>query len=149
MLYHNETFSQSISTPHTTHYLAQVETYQRHLTTITYKIAGGGGDDPSVPSSTLRSSARQQNSSSYPAVVPMMLVTKVIKGFVESLFAVLDGMMLLASVQSPVVAGGSAMAKGLGLGGGIDVDLKDSVRHLYFFLFPKSEGCRLLTMFFA
>jgi len=129
MLYHNETFSPSISSLHTTHYLTQIETYQRHLTTITYKIAGGGGDDSSMSSSTSRSSARQQNSS-YPVVVPMMLVTKVIKGFVDSLFAVLDGMMLLASVQSPVVTGGlSATAKGLGLGGGVDVDLRDSVRH--------------------
>ncbi|KJA16657.1 hypothetical protein HYPSUDRAFT_47148 [Hypholoma sublateritium FD-334 SS-4] len=77
----------------TTHYLTQIEVYQRHMTTTAFKLAGGV-----EPASSL-SKASKQNP------VPQIFVSKITKAFLDALYSLLDGMVLLASDESPVVSG--------------------------------------------
>ncbi|TFK20519.1 hypothetical protein FA15DRAFT_673418 [Coprinopsis marcescibilis] len=92
--YHVESWANSSSVPHSTHYLSQIEMFQRHLTTAAYKLAGGV-EPTSGPTSRL---AKQQ-------AIPQSFVTKITKAFLDSLYAVLDGLVLLASDESPIVTG--------------------------------------------
>ncbi|KDR72595.1 hypothetical protein GALMADRAFT_252744 [Galerina marginata CBS 339.88] len=84
--------------PFTTNYLAQIEIFQRHMTTTAFKLAGGLD-----PSSISRST--KQNP------IPQFFVSKITKAFLDALYAILDGLILLASEDSPVVSG-----KGPGIG---------------------------------
>lgn len=78
----------------TTHYLSQMELFQRHLTTAAFKIAGGVD-----LSSTSLAKIQKQNP------VPQAFVSKITKAFMDSLYAFLDGLVLLASDESPIVIG--------------------------------------------
>lgn len=116
-----EAWVSSPSEPFTTHYLAQIEIYQKHLATAAFKLAGGV--DPSPSSSK---PAKQ-------GPVPQVLVTKITKAFLDGIYNVLDGMVLLASNESPIVNGkrpdiANTVLEGLNP---LEVlDLQDSVRKL-------------------
>lgn len=77
-----------------THYLSQIELFQRHLTTAAFKIAGGVDI-----SATSLSKPLKQNP------VPQAFVSKITKAFLDALYAFLDGLVLLASDESPVITG--------------------------------------------
>lgn len=71
----------------TTHYPVQIEVYQRHMTTATFKLANGG--EPTSSSLSLKPS--RQN------VLAPVWITKISKAFLDALCTILDGMFLLAS----------------------------------------------------
>jgi len=78
--------------PFTTHYLAQIELYQRHMTTAAFKLAGGIDATSSI--STTKPSKR--------GPVAPVLVAKITKAFLDSIYAILDGMVLLVSNEPPL-----------------------------------------------
>lgn len=72
-----------------------MEHFQRHLTTAAFKLAGG----VDLSSSVSLSKPVKQNP------VPQVFVTKITKAFLDALYAFLDGLVLLASDESPIVTG--------------------------------------------
>lgn len=92
IFYHLETWRGSTTEPHTTVYLSQIRLFQRHVTTGAFKIAGGVD-----LSSTAVSTSRlvKQNP------VPQTFVSRIAKAFLDTLYAFLDGMVHLASDESP------------------------------------------------
>jgi exocyst complex component 2 len=90
--YHLETWAPSASDPATTVYLVHMETFQRHVTTAAYKIAGG----VDLSSSSLTKQSKQ-------SPIPTAFISKITKAFLDSLYAYLDGMVTLASNEAPPV----------------------------------------------
>ena len=80
--------------PFATHYLCQIEVFQRHMTTSAFKIAGGVEASSSSATRPLKQ---------YP--IPSAFVAKITKAFLDALYAILDGLVLLASDESPIVHG--------------------------------------------
>ncbi|KAF9523252.1 exocyst complex component sec5 [Crepidotus variabilis] len=93
VFYSVEAWVSSPSEPFTTHYLAQVEIYQKHLATSAFRLAGGVEPSPS--------SAKPAKQ----GPVPQVLVTKITKAFLDGIYNILDGMVLLASNESPIANG--------------------------------------------
>ncbi|KAH7869129.1 exocyst complex component Sec5-domain-containing protein [Lentinula edodes] len=81
--HHLEAWVSSPSDPSATHYLTQMELYQRHITTAAYRIAGG------VDSSSLISKGNKQNP------IPAAFVSKIIKAFMDVLYTFLEGLVKL------------------------------------------------------
>jgi len=77
-----------------THYLEQIELFQRQLTTAAFKLAGG----LDLSSSSLVKPSRQHT-------IPQAFVSKIVKAFLDTLYAFLDGLVLLTSDASPIVTG--------------------------------------------
>ncbi|KAG6899205.1 hypothetical protein C0993_012333 [Termitomyces sp. T159_Od127] len=77
-----------------THFANQIELFQRQLTTAGFKLAGG----TDVSASVLARSAKQ-----YP--VSQVFVQKLTKAFVDALYVFMDGLVLLASDESPIATG--------------------------------------------
>ncbi|KAF9482707.1 exocyst complex component sec5 [Pholiota conissans] len=92
--YYTETWVASPTESFTTHYLTQIELYQRHMTTVAFKLAGG------IELSIASAKASKQNP------IPQIFVSKITKAFLDALYSLLDGMVLLASDESPVISGG-------------------------------------------
>ena len=90
VFHHLETWAPSPSDPSSTLFLSQMELFQRHLTTIAYKIAGG----VDLSSTSLTNVSKQ-------TPIPAAFITKIIKAFLDALYAFLDGMINLASDQAP------------------------------------------------
>ena len=87
-LFHNlETWAPDPSHQTTTVYLNQMQTFQRHLTTEAFKIAGGLDLNPSSSKPV-----RQHR-------IAANFTTKIIKSFLDSLYAFLDGLVHLASEE--------------------------------------------------
>lgn len=78
-----------------TRYLSHMEHFQRHLTTTAFKLAGG----VDLSSSISLSKPTKQNP------VPQVFVTRITKAFLDALYAFLDGLVLLASDESPITTG--------------------------------------------
>ncbi|CAA7268400.1 unnamed protein product [Cyclocybe aegerita] len=93
MFYHLESWTVSREEPSATHYLSKFEMFQRHLTTSAYKIAAGAD---------LPSSLSSSKSSRQPAVA-QVFITKISRAFLDALYALLDGLVLLASQESPIL----------------------------------------------
>ena len=91
IFYHLETWVGSTVDPYTTLYLSQMRVFQKQVTTSAFKIAGG------VDLSTAASSSRQTKQN---PVAPEF-VTKIMKAFLDSLYAFLDGLVHLASDELP------------------------------------------------
>ncbi|THH19659.1 hypothetical protein EW146_g1566 [Bondarzewia mesenterica] len=91
IFYHLETWIASSSEPYTTVYLMDMQLFQKHITTCAFKIAGG------VDLSATSSSSRMKQ---YP--IATEFVTKITKAFLDALYAFLDGLVHLASDESPV-----------------------------------------------
>ncbi|RXW20181.1 hypothetical protein EST38_g5679 [Candolleomyces aberdarensis] len=94
IFYHVESWAPSTIIPHSTHYLGQVELFQRHLTTSAFRLAGG-----------VESSSGLGNRPSKQNPIPQVFITKITRAFLDALYAILDGLVLLASDESPVVTG--------------------------------------------
>ncbi|KAF8634820.1 hypothetical protein AX17_004072 [Amanita inopinata Kibby_2008] len=90
IFYYLETWRASANDPSSTRYLVQIELFQRHMTTVAFKIAIGA--DLSSGSSK---PARQNP-------INQTFVHKIAKAFVDALYAILDGLVLLASDESPI-----------------------------------------------
>ena len=74
-------------------YLTQIRTFQRHLTTGAFKLAGGSelSSITTNPSRYIRSS------------VPQIFISKIVKAFLDSLYAFLDGMVHLTSDEPSTI----------------------------------------------
>jgi len=91
-IFHNlEAWVTTRETPSSTRYLSQFELFQRHMTTAAYRIAAGAD----LPSTSLKSSKQ-------PAV-PQVFTSKITKTFLDAIYAFLDGLVLLASEESPLL----------------------------------------------
>lgn len=103
------------------------------MTTVAYKLAGG------VDSSSSLSKPLKQN------LIPQIFVSKITKAFLDALYAFLDGLVLLASDESPIVSGkGPNSLPAEGLSPLELLDLKDGVRYHEF-----SIPFEIVLMFYA
>ncbi|KAG2139268.1 exocyst complex component Sec5-domain-containing protein [Suillus clintonianus] len=116
-MYALESFTPNLSIPSTTLYLAHLESFMRHLATSAFKIAGGISTDSG--SGVLR--VTQQN------VVPPAFTAKITKAFLDAIYAVLDGLVVLVAEEVPPGAG-SIVAAGASEREGKEelIDLRDS-----------------------
>lgn len=94
LFYHLESWISNPAEPSTTHFITQMELFQRQITTAAFKLAGG----VELSSSALSKPTKQNP-------IPQAFITKITKAFLDSLYAFLDGLVLLASDESPIVAG--------------------------------------------
>lgn len=101
VFYHLENWVGSTIDPYTTVYLSQIRAFQKHITTAAFKVAGGVDLSSSSSSS---SRARAQNP------IANEFVTKITKAFLDSLYAFLDGLVHLASDESPTTANGARLS---------------------------------------
>ena len=85
LFHHLETWTLDPTHESTTQYLNYMQTFQKHLTTEAFKIAGGIDLNPSATKPT-----RQHR-------IPATFISKITKSFLDSLYAFLDGLVLLAS----------------------------------------------------
>ncbi|THH07884.1 hypothetical protein EW145_g3080 [Phellinidium pouzarii] len=88
IFHHLETWTPDSAHESTTQYLNQMQTFQRHLTTEAFKIAGGIDFNISAAKVT-----RQHR-------IAVNFTAKITKSFLDSLYAFLDGLVLLASEES-------------------------------------------------
>ncbi|TFY53460.1 hypothetical protein EVJ58_g9441 [Rhodofomes roseus] len=93
IFYHLEEWIGSIADPFTTLYLSKLRAFQKEMSACTFKIAGGVDLSSSAATSSSRLVKRK-------AVAPEF-TSKITKAFLDSLFAVLDGLVHLASDESP------------------------------------------------
>ncbi|KAJ7237307.1 exocyst complex component sec5 [Mycena haematopus] len=91
-----------------THYLTQMELFQRQVTTAAFKLAGGVD---LATTSSLTKPVRQNP-------IPAAFVSKITKAFLDALYAFLDGLVHLASEESPVVTGKMPRTEAAGGPGG-------------------------------
>ena len=88
LFHHLEIWTPDPAHESTTQYLNQMQTFQRHLTTEAFRIAGGIDLNTSVTKPS-----RQHR-------IPQTFTTKITKSFLDSLYAFLDGLVLLASDET-------------------------------------------------
>ncbi|PVG00796.1 hypothetical protein CPB86DRAFT_782356 [Serendipita vermifera] len=86
IFFHLETWEHNPEDRSTTLYLGRMHKFQKHVTTAAYKIASGMTDS---------SSTKQKQ-------VPQEFSNKITGSFLDSLFCFLDGLVHLASDESPV-----------------------------------------------
>ncbi|KAI0646515.1 exocyst complex component Sec5-domain-containing protein [Trametes meyenii] len=96
IFYYLECWVGSTVDAYTTVYLSQMRTFQKQITTSAFKTAGGVDLSSSASSS---SRPTKQNP------IPAEFVAKITKAFLDSLYAFLDGMVHLASDESPTASG--------------------------------------------
>ena len=92
--YYLEAWVLSPSEVSATLHLEQMELFQRHMTTVAFRLAGGVD-----PSATSASKFAKQNP------IPQALTAKVVKAFFDALYALVDGLVILASSKSSTFAG--------------------------------------------
>lgn len=110
--------------PSATHYLDQLELFQRQLATAAFKIAGG----VDLSSSSAMKPLKQNT-------ISQAFVVKIVKAFLDALYAFLDGLVLLASNESPIVTGKRPVmdvVPSLGLNALALLDLMDTVGPVIF-----------------
>ncbi|KAJ3732617.1 exocyst complex component sec5 [Lentinula guzmanii] len=90
--HHLEAWVSSPSDASATHYLTQMELFQRHITTAAYRIAGG------VDSSSLISKGIKQNP------IPTAFVSKITKAFMDVLYGFLEGFVKLVEDEREMAA---------------------------------------------
>ncbi|KAF7349293.1 Exocyst complex component SEC5 [Mycena sanguinolenta] len=102
-----------------THYLTQMELFQRQVTTAAFKLAGGVD---LAAASSLSKPVRQNP-------IPAAFVSKITKAFLDALYAFLDGLVHLASDESPIVTGKMPRTEAAGGPGGSNplelLDMRD------------------------
>ena len=81
--------------PSTTVYLSRMELFQKQITTAAFKVAGG----IDLSSNMTSTKPTKQN------VIAPLFISKITKAFLDVLYAFLDGLVHLASEESPVVTG--------------------------------------------
>jgi len=102
------------------------------MTTAAYKIAAGAELTPHS-SSTIPTLYQQKSRLQKLTVVPQVFVTKISRSFIDALYAFLDGLVLLASDESPIVKEPDKMQPLKGTESAVEMrlyellDLKDAV----------------------
>jgi exocyst complex component 2 len=96
IFYYLESWVPSPADPSATLYLTYIENFQRIVTTAAFKIAGGV-DLSNVTSPTPRTIKQNQLGPTF--------ASKITKAFLDAFYAFLDGLVLLASDESPVMTG--------------------------------------------
>ncbi|KAF8999104.1 exocyst complex component sec5 [Cyathus striatus] len=114
IFYYVEAWISSSTDRVATHYLAQIELFQRQVTTAGFKIAGG----VDLFASTVSKTSKQD-------VIPQAFVSKIVKAFLDSLYAFLDGLVQLASDESPIATGKQLVGEPLPLSGPNMLELLD------------------------
>jgi exocyst complex component 2 len=99
IFYFLEAWVSSSSEPNATAYMFQIQAFQRQITTAAFKISGG------VDLSGALSASRPLKQ--YP--VAPAFQAKIVKAFLDALYAMLDGLVHLASKESPIVSGKKMM----------------------------------------
>ncbi|PPR03648.1 hypothetical protein CVT24_007762 [Panaeolus cyanescens] len=80
--YHLESWAINPAEPAATQYLSQFEHFQRHITTVSYKLSANGEASRKGP-------------------MPQVFVAKINRGFFDALYGFLDGLVLLATEEIP------------------------------------------------
>lgn len=106
-MYALESFTPDPSSLSMTLYLVHLESFMRHLATSAFKIAGGISTDSG--SGVLR--VTQQN------IVPPAFILKITKAFLDAIYAILDGFVVLVAEEAPpgvgsIVAAGAPEREG-------------------------------------
>jgi exocyst complex component 2 len=114
VFYYLEAWIASTVDSSATHYLDQIEIFQRQQTTAAFKLAGG----VDLSSSSLVKSSKQHP-------IPQAFVSKIVKAFMDTLYAYFDGLVLLASNASPIVTGKRLMSEAIPSNGPNSLDLLD------------------------
>ena len=118
IFYLTEDWSSSLAEPCTTHHPARMEIFQRQLATAAFKIAGG------LELSSALSGPIKQN------VISQTFSSKILKAFLDALYALLDGQLRLASDESPAATSKSPSIVGWEDPATVELDLKDGVCHM-------------------
>lgn len=105
LFYHLENWKSNSNEPSTTLYLIEIQTFQRHLTTATFKLAGG----VDLPSASNPHRPLKQH------VISQKFLSNITKGFLETIYAYLDGLVHLASEESPVTDAQQAAVIDMGM----------------------------------
>ncbi|KAF8189841.1 exocyst complex component Sec5-domain-containing protein [Mycena galopus ATCC 62051] len=108
LFYYLEEWIASPADASATHYLTQMELFQRQVTTAAFKLAGG----VDLASSSSISKPVRQNP------IPAAFLSKITKAFLDALYAFLDGLVHLASEESPVMTGKMPRTEAAGGPGG-------------------------------
>ena len=125
ILYYLESWTPSPSEPSMTTYLNHIESFQRMITTAAFTIAGGVDLSNALPPNS-------KPVKQYP--VAPTFVTKITKAFLDALYAYLDGLVHLASDESPVVTGKRLAVQASKNRTGTSFDAKDGVSCLFYVL---------------
>ncbi|KAL1668690.1 exocyst complex component Sec5-domain-containing protein [Schizophyllum commune] len=119
IFYHLESWVAAPDAPSHTHYVFLMEELQRHVTTAAYKLAGG----VDLVATSISKPVKQQ-------AIPQAFVAKITKAFLDALYAFLDGLVHLASDESPAVSAAPGVAGELSAPGGRNplelLDLRDT-----------------------
>ncbi|KAH7926246.1 hypothetical protein BV22DRAFT_1087398 [Leucogyrophana mollusca] len=115
IFYYLETWTATSTDPSVTQYLSQIELFQRHITTTAFKVAGG----IDLSASTTALKTIKQN------IVTPTLLAKITKAFLDALYAFLDGLVHLASDESPIATGNKAVSTHATMSGGNPLELLD------------------------
>ncbi|KAL1743983.1 exocyst complex component Sec5-domain-containing protein [Schizophyllum fasciatum] len=119
IFYHLESWVAAPDAPSHTHYVSLMEELQRHVTTAAYKLAGG----VDLVSTSISKPVKQQ-------AIPQAFVSKITKAFLDALYAFLDGLVHLASDESPALSAAPGVAGELSAPGGRNplelLDLRDA-----------------------
>ena len=108
IFYHLENWKSNPSEPSTTLYLGEIQTFQRHLTTVAFKLAGG----VDLPSASNPHKPLKQH------IISQEFLSNITKAFLETIYAFLDGLVHLASEESPVSRGHQAAVIDMGIAPG-------------------------------
>lgn len=95
IFYRLEDWKSNPNEPSTTLYLTEIQTFQRHLTTAAFKLAGG----VDLPSASNPHRPLKQH------VISQEFLSNVTKAFLETVYAFLDGLVHLASEESTISNG--------------------------------------------
>lgn len=118
-----ETWEPNTEIPNTTIYLSRIHKFQKHNTTGAYKIATSAG-----------TTADSNSGRSLKKPIASEFTSKITKGFLDCLYAILDGFIPLAmeDVEDGPKIDDFAQAGG---GAGKVIDVKDTVRDLRFTIY--------------
>ena len=121
IFYHLENWKSNPNEPSTTLYLGEMQAFQRHLTTAAFKLAGG----VDLPSASNPHKPLKQH------VISQEFLSNITKAFLETVYAFLDGLVHLASEESPVSHAQQAAVIDMGMAPGSNplelLDLTETV----------------------
>lgn len=121
IFYHLENWKSSPNEPSTTLYLTEIQTFQRHLATAAFKLAGG----VDLPSASNPHKPLKQH------IISQEFLSNITNAFLETIYAFLDGLVHLASEESPASHGQQAAVIDMGMAPGSNplelLDLTETV----------------------
>ena len=124
VFYQLENWKSDPNEPSTTLYLTEIQAFQRHLTTATFKLAGG----VDLPSASNPHKPLKQH------IISQEFLSKITKAFLETVYAFLDGLVHLASEESLASPGPQAAVIDMGIAPGANtlelLDLTKTVSSL-------------------